>query len=467
MPKQTLVLNDFSGGLNNNPDPRDIELNEFSEIKGVQLSEPGLIKFIQGEETSVYASMDSAGTLDSSDVGTGTYTYSADFGLASGSLNPIDIQVFTSSSNGKINIRVDDSVSEKQTINGTGNASSHVFYDANGHLRISDAFLGNSASLWFGYIDTDLFLSSADGTTFQQTRGEWVRTVQDLRPFNNLASTGLGITLALDDMTAANPDSSSITDSTSKIVLAYAKYSQGRGDWTGSFEFGATPVYYGDQEGPITEIPGMAQCYKEKLSFQLYVCKGNSDAVGNNTTSLFVDKRIIGVNIYFRRHGRDSWLLLKEFDCIKGKPHHWAVYNENTDTAKGIWAGSLSVAMTGGQSLEQYVDSSVTVAYNLDASIMDSDRSGFLRVFGFLQNPIYQEIPSGTSSGQFSHTSAQNIVVSVKNPSEGTKEIYCQVLDEELNVVKESAKVNVSFTAGSLTDVDIEGIFNEQSDERS
>ena len=121
--------------------------------------------------------------------------------------------------------------------------------------------------------------------------------------------------------------------------------------------------------------------------------------------------------------------------------------------------------MTGGQSLEQYVDSSVTVTYNLNASIIDSDRSGFLRVFGFLQNPVYFEVPAGTSAGQFGHTSSQTFAVSIKNPSQGTREIYCQVLDEELNVVKESAKVNITFSAGSLTAADIEGIYQEQADD--
>ena len=465
MPKQTLVINDFSGGLNDNSDPRDIEINEFAEIQGVQLNQPGKLQFIEGEKASAaYLSMTNSGTIHSSDEGFGTHAYSVDYTLLNGYLTGSDVYVLTSTSNGKIDIRRDDSASDKQVIDSTASQDANVFYDANGHLRISDAFLGSNPSLWFGYINQDLFWNT-DNDDFQQKRAEWVRVVQDLLPFDTSQDEGLGITLALDDMASANPDSTSIANTTSKIVLGYMKYSQGRGDWTGSFEFGATPVYLGEQEGPITEIPGMVQAYKEKLAFQLYVCKGTSASDGNNAASLLGDKRVIGVNIYFRKHGRDSWLLLKEFDLIKGKPHFWGIYNESTDGAKGIWAGTLSIAMTGGQSLEQYVDSSVTVTYNLNASIIDSDRSGFLRVFGFLQNPVYFEVPAGTSAGQFGHTSSQTFAVSIKNPSHGTSEIYGQVLDEELNVVKESAKVNITFSAGSLTAADIEGIYQEQADD--
>ena len=134
MPKQTLVINDFSGGLNDNSDPRDIEINEFAEIQGVQLNQPGKLQFIEGEKASAaYLSMTNSGTIHSSDEGFGTYAYSVDYTLLNGYLTGSDVYVLTSTSNGKIDIRRDDSASDKQVIDSTASQDANVFYDANGH----------------------------------------------------------------------------------------------------------------------------------------------------------------------------------------------------------------------------------------------------------------------------------------------------------------------------------------------
>ena len=41
MPKQILKINDFSGGINNSADPRDIEDNEFVELKNFTIKDSG------------------------------------------------------------------------------------------------------------------------------------------------------------------------------------------------------------------------------------------------------------------------------------------------------------------------------------------------------------------------------------------------------------------------------------------
>ena len=44
MPKQTLNINQFEGGLNTDTDPRDLKENEFSELKGAYIDKRGRIR---------------------------------------------------------------------------------------------------------------------------------------------------------------------------------------------------------------------------------------------------------------------------------------------------------------------------------------------------------------------------------------------------------------------------------------
>ena len=49
MPKQLYVINDFSGGINNKKDPRDIEDNELSLVQNMSIDALGKIKRIRNE----------------------------------------------------------------------------------------------------------------------------------------------------------------------------------------------------------------------------------------------------------------------------------------------------------------------------------------------------------------------------------------------------------------------------------
>ena len=44
MPKQTLNINKFEGGMNTDTDPRDLKDNEFAELKGAYIDKPGRIR---------------------------------------------------------------------------------------------------------------------------------------------------------------------------------------------------------------------------------------------------------------------------------------------------------------------------------------------------------------------------------------------------------------------------------------
>ena len=46
MPKQVFKIDNFSGGISNNPDPRDIQDNEFVQLAGWDISQQGILKII-------------------------------------------------------------------------------------------------------------------------------------------------------------------------------------------------------------------------------------------------------------------------------------------------------------------------------------------------------------------------------------------------------------------------------------
>ena len=48
MPKQYLTISDWSGGMNNRKDPRDLESNESSFIKNMSIDALGKVKSIGG-----------------------------------------------------------------------------------------------------------------------------------------------------------------------------------------------------------------------------------------------------------------------------------------------------------------------------------------------------------------------------------------------------------------------------------
>ena len=52
MPKEVLDLRNFSGGLNNNANPRDLDTSEFQELNGLSMETPGKLK-ISGSVTDL------------------------------------------------------------------------------------------------------------------------------------------------------------------------------------------------------------------------------------------------------------------------------------------------------------------------------------------------------------------------------------------------------------------------------
>ena len=81
MPKKTINITNFSGGLNNNTSPRDLMDNEFQTFLNLSNEVPGKIKLIgNGNETLTANALDGINTLN---YGNGLHNTSLDRNLTS------------------------------------------------------------------------------------------------------------------------------------------------------------------------------------------------------------------------------------------------------------------------------------------------------------------------------------------------------------------------------------------------
>jgi len=76
MPRQSLQLNDFSGGLNTKSSPRDIAPNDSQLVENVVISNPGLIT-----AATVSSSKASAATMEHAATGNGAFMFNSQFNI--------------------------------------------------------------------------------------------------------------------------------------------------------------------------------------------------------------------------------------------------------------------------------------------------------------------------------------------------------------------------------------------------
>ena len=118
------------------------------------------------------------------------------------------------------------------------------------------------------YIDSNLFQKSATVTDELLLINKWVNVEQELKSFDDLS-----VDLDTFDAGAAGPGNSQITavnlSNAGRIVLAY--WTDDDGDWNGTYQFAATPIYKGEQEGGSSIISDTLNFYDNQVVFQVYV----------------------------------------------------------------------------------------------------------------------------------------------------------------------------------------------------
>ena len=259
----------------------------------------------------------------------------------------------------------------------------------------------------------------------------------------------LGRYLSMFDASAANPATVNLSDG--KITLAYWTSKGGR--WSGSFQFACTLIYDEVGEGPMSEFSDTLNFKDNKVSFQVYI--GTDDSFNYPLS----DKRITGLIIYFRSHGRDRWTKLQEIDFLKGGKHRWNSYDGATQADFGVFGGSLTftIANTSGSDKEAYksTTSSITITNTVGAAGDANnnfkgfgDRYGFLRMWGCHNEPVYLNIDSsGDPISLMTGTHSMPITL----PSEGTRKFQVELLDESFGIVKQSDESEITIASSNLT----------------
>ena len=442
MPKRVHKFARFEGGLNENSDPRDVADNELTKSDNIVVDELGKLRLI-GQDGSDIFTRTSASILP----GYGVFTYSTDRDSA-GDLNRTDWIAMVNEGDGNVDLRhttASTSAFVYDAIDLGGDASSvqGSFYFADGILRASDgnhtANTGNTK--WYGYVDKSLFQTTNEDTsgdldgdgdsqagTPAHYISEWTSVDSSLKKLSEL-----GVSFDLDGV-GTGPNSGTVGSSIKKIIVSYWKYE--KGDWSGVYQIGVTPVYIGGQEGPMDIFTETINAAEEKISFQFFLTTGTSATISKNASHILGDNRIIGLNFWFRPFGDEDWHLLSDVDLLTGGKHHWKVYNSGTDTVYGIFYGTVAIAepvKTSTPSTDHwsYTETTVTVTVDNDNSQYLAGRSGFVRVHGFLASPVYFPIPDFEDD---------TYSVPDTNKGEGIREIKVELLDEQFSILKEGTR---------------------------
>jgi len=459
MPKQIHKIEQFHGGLNSNSDPRDIADNELSAATDIMIDELGKIRTMGGTTAHVSGTPEddqATGWTGTLVPGFGLFQFSHDRTGAedAGSseaetgddylaiYDDNDQQVWIYSK--KADTWDDDAASANNAvidIGSTGGAEVN-FYFADGALRVSDGNFNNT-NQWYGYIYSKLFQTT--GGTAELTLDTWKSTDQELKSFDDLS-----VNLVLDDCSDANPAAAEIA--ADQITLGW--WTGEDGEWNGQYYLGVSPVYIGNQEGPITESDDTITLVNQILYVQVFI--GHTDTITSGTISTHPlnDDRIIGIRLYIRAYPSEEWYLLKDIDLIAGGEFAWKEYNSG-ETATGFWVGGTGVTGDsqteddGGNKLTgaaigiytiadtaEYADTTMEVRVSVGGSGMGTGRKGILRISGF-GSTVYREIDVSSSGLQSGAVQADLSSIPVVNPSNGNKKKFTiELLDESYGILE-------------------------------
>ena len=166
MPKQFKVYRNFSGGLNNRTNPKDIEDNELIEATGVIVDERGSVRTNQPSKSDGSDPKIAGLTNHSAKIhgGRGIFAFKSDVSWAN-AVNAVanresEYICIGDKANSAIDLwGYDDSANDHDMNDGvidlgSGTTAEFEFYYADGALRVTDAsFDANNTTKWFGPVN--------------------------------------------------------------------------------------------------------------------------------------------------------------------------------------------------------------------------------------------------------------------------------------------------------------------------
>lgn len=160
MPKEILNVNNFSGGLNNNTNPRDLDDFEFQSLKGFSIETPGKLK-ISGAVVDLphVQSANEEKFTTTLNHGNGLFHFNSDRDPNDGALSNTELLLINDVTNHKVKVfdKTDGAYESGSEID-YGTASSKVnYYAVNGNVRVSPhsytvASTPQNQPKWYGYL---------------------------------------------------------------------------------------------------------------------------------------------------------------------------------------------------------------------------------------------------------------------------------------------------------------------------
>jgi len=292
MARATIVLNDFSGGLCDDPDPKDLKDNELVQASGINLSNRGKITTMGSFDPVSWSSpVNEVATLE---TGYGIFTFSGDYTSTGGmgvtdfiaiagktSTNANVVQVFESD---KTKWSATDGADEITINVATTKPFYPVFSYIDGVLRITDGNLDSTGSVskWFGYINRDLF-----DTTNSIILNRWYTADANLlKPNIVTANTNFVQAQHVTNLSTSTFDNG--------FVIFTAIPSTLNGDWDNNKVVAFTYIYENGQESiptifPITGKIMASSMLTGKFSVRAYV---------DPSKLISFNPRISGVGVY-------------------------------------------------------------------------------------------------------------------------------------------------------------------------
>ena len=378
MPRMVLTLNNFSGGMCDDPNPRDLKDNELYQAIDIEISREGLIRMMGGSTSITTFTIDQAICYQR---GHGLFTFSADFS-STGGYQVTDYLVVagtssTSSYDGICQIFESDGTVYTDTASSsqislatqsTGAISNtKTFYPSayyiDGALRICDANLDSTynQNIWVGFIQRGGSINSVTAGWYHEdndisapiaTWNFWghglygqatgasastlVAPAASTKPFENY-------TFASTTALTGNAIAVATTGAEARYVLAKDSNTQlktqaatGISDWTGknfrifpaagyvTIDIRATASIGSWTAGTYTF--GLTYMYDGKQESKIYELSGSTSISASDRVTISFQftpgygNRVSGIRLYTRENDDDThtWYLVGEVDFEDG-----------------------------------------------------------------------------------------------------------------------------------------------------
>jgi len=170
MPKKSINVNNFSGGLNNNTNSRDIQINEFQTLNGLDNEVPGKLKLF-GEVKAYSALENYSETHTSFQYGNGLTYLKLDRDIednVSDNLSEDELLIINDANAGNVDIYNLSDLDKDTAQFSWGNTASPInTYVIDGQVRLSATLttVTDNTPKWYGYIDKTYNMGNSNATT--------------------------------------------------------------------------------------------------------------------------------------------------------------------------------------------------------------------------------------------------------------------------------------------------------------